>query len=626
MKINFQNITQKQRNAIKEVEGLFDIEMDMEGFPVLIQTSGCNIEIISTESQATICYGKEHQFIRAVGLLMENLKIKKVFRILEEPCYDSLGVMVDCSRNAVPHFNAFKKLVRHLAAMGYSSIQLYMEDIFELDEYPYFGYLRGRYTKNELKAMDQYADLFSIDLIPAIQTLAHLKQALKWKPMEEIKDVEDILLIDSENTYHFIETMLCTLSECFRSRRINIGMDEAGLVGLGRYLDQHGYVNRVDLMMKHLERVMALTRKYELKPMMWSDMLFRLVNGGEYYITQTEQKPDLQYTIPEDLTLIYWDYYSDKKESYDTMIQKHQNMSSHIMFAGGAWKWMGYSPNSHYSELIGQIAHQSCKENGIKEVLITLWGDNGSEASLFSILPSLTMWAELCYEDNSTQSHLATRFATCTKQCYEDFMMLDLLMLTPDNPSPGVHSVNPPKYIFYQDILLGLFDKHINETAYKDHFHTCTKTFDQMRTRNGEFNYIFETQYRMSKILEVKCRAGIEIRRAYKEQDRITLTQYAEHWLPQLINNIEEFVEVYNKQWLEENKVFGLEVIDLRIGGMLLRIRTAINRLTAYLNGTIAVMEELEEIILSFDGGNSKESIGVSCWHNMVTPSIISHI
>lgn len=628
MIINFLNITQKQRAAIEEIKELLHIELDREGLPVYVQRTDGEIEIIATESKATISYGKEHQFIRAVGLLIEKLQAQAEFHITEKPCYDSLGIMVDCSRNAVPNLQAFQRMIRHLSLMGYSSVQLYMEDTFEVDGYPYFGYLRGRYTKEELKAMDQYADLFSIELLPAIQTLAHMAQLLKWKPMEELRDVGDILLIDSDDTYRLIDAMFRTLSECLTSRRVNIGMDEAHMVGLGKYLDQHGYVNRVELMIQHLKKVISLAEKHGLQPMMWSDMLFRLVNGGDYYFSEADPDQELQSTVPENVTLIYWDYYSEKKEIYDYMIQKHQSMSPNVIFAGGAWKWMGFSPNSHFSEMTGQLAHQSCKEHGIKEVFITMWADNGAEASLFSVLPTLMMWAELCYEDESTQTHMNRRFQTCTGQSYEDFMALDLTMLTPDNPSPGAQSVNPPKYIFYQDILMGLFDKHINEATYKEHFYNCMNTFDRMRTRNGEFNYIFETQYQLSKILEVKCNAGIAIRRAYKEKDRRTLELYAGQLLPQLIEDIEEFNQIFRKQWLKENKVYGLDVIDLRIGGMLQRIRVATDRLREYLNGAIPVIDELEQEILCFEGDNSSApgSLCVSCWHEMVTPCIVTHI
>ena len=60
--------------------------------------------------------------------------------------YENLGVMIDCSRNALLRMEAFEVLVKRLALMGYSTVQLYTEDTYEIIEYPYFGYLRGSYA------------------------------------------------------------------------------------------------------------------------------------------------------------------------------------------------------------------------------------------------------------------------------------------------------------------------------------------------------------------------------------------------------------------------------------------------------------------------------------------------
>ena len=46
------------------------------------------------------------------------------------------------------------------------------------------------------------------------------------------------------------------------------------MVGLGRYLDKHGYVNRFELLLKHLNKVCEIAQKYGFKPMMWVDMFF----------------------------------------------------------------------------------------------------------------------------------------------------------------------------------------------------------------------------------------------------------------------------------------------------------------------------------------------------------------
>ena len=132
---------------------------------------------------------------------------------MNECAFEKFGVMIDCSRNAVMTVNSFKKMVDILSDLGYNTIRLYTEDTYEVDDEPYFGYLRGRYTKEELKEMDGYAKSKGIELIPCIQTLAHLGTLFKYEEYKPINDIDNILLVENERTYTLIENMFKTISE-----------------------------------------------------------------------------------------------------------------------------------------------------------------------------------------------------------------------------------------------------------------------------------------------------------------------------------------------------------------------------------------------------------------------------
>ena len=108
-----------------------------------------------------------------------------------------LGVMADCSRNAVMTVKTAEKLIDMLSKMGYNTLMLYTEDTYEVDGEPFFGYLRGRYSKEELLSLDKYASEKGIELIPCIQTLAHLGTIFHWQEYAAVNDVNDILLADS---------------------------------------------------------------------------------------------------------------------------------------------------------------------------------------------------------------------------------------------------------------------------------------------------------------------------------------------------------------------------------------------------------------------------------------------
>ena len=151
----------------------------------------------------------------------------------------SLGVMIDMSRNSVMSVEGLKRFLPLLKKMGYNTVMLYTEDTYEVEGEPYFGYLRGRYTMDEMKEIDAFAASLGIEMIPCIQTLAHLTTFLRWNRVPA--DTPDILLVDDDKTYEFIDRLFATLSKCFTSKKIHLGMDEAHMLGRGKHLDIHGY-------------------------------------------------------------------------------------------------------------------------------------------------------------------------------------------------------------------------------------------------------------------------------------------------------------------------------------------------------------------------------------------------
>ena len=302
--------------------------------------------------------------------------------------FQHFGVMIDCSRNAVMKVEYLKIFINYLQKMGYNTLGLYMEDTYEVKGEPYFGYLRGRYTIQELQEVDEYARKCGIELIPCIQTLAHFT-AMDKGIYREIIDCEDILLIDEPKSYEFIEKIFQSLSKAFSSRNINIGMDEAFMVGRGKYLDEHGYCNRTEILVRHLKKVSEIAKKYGFQTQMWSDMFFRLVSGGEYYINNAPISDDVKKMIPKNVELCYWDYYHTEKEVYDQMLKKHLEFDSNIWFAGGSWTWNGFAPLGGFTLKTMKPAMESVREYGIQNVLITMWGDNGAECSVFSQLHTL---------------------------------------------------------------------------------------------------------------------------------------------------------------------------------------------------------------------------------------------
>ena len=564
-----------------------------------------------------------------------------------------IGYMADCSRNAVARVDTLKKLVRQAALMGYHFIGLYLEDTLAIPEEPYFGYMRGAYTKEEIAEVVRYAELFGVEIRPYVETLAHLNQITRYEHYQKFIDTDDILLAGDERTYAFLDHYLKAVSAAFPSRRVNLGMDEAHMVGLGKYLDAHGYQNRVEIIQKHLERVMEICRKYGLQPQMWSDMFFRLAFGGEYYVKDKPMADNVK--IPEGLELVYWDYYSADEEHYDDMLRQHRKMTDKVSFAGGVWKWIGFAPHNRYSAVIGKAALSSCRRNGITSVVMTGWGDNGGEASQFSILPGLFEDARLVYEDDLPEA----AFYALTGIREEDYMKLDL-----SNPLPEREDRvnNAGKFLLYNDVLLGVFDplaKQLAEGYYEDaakqpgdgyyadaakqlgdgccedvakqlangYYENAAKQLEQaVRDSSGSsLCYVLKTQASLCRVLQDKANLGMVIRAAYGAGDREKLREIAGEAIPQLLEKLDRFYQDFRKQWMSENKAFGFEVQSLRIGGLRQRILEVQQRLEEYLSGELAEIDELEKPVLPFAycEGADVTTLDYNRWNYIVTTAVI---
>ena len=109
-----------------------------------------------------------------------------------------LTVMIDCSRNGVMKPEKVKEFAKIIKNMGYTGLMLYTEDTYEVENEPYFGYMRGGYTMAELKDMDAYCGSIGIELIPCIQVLAHLGHLPRWEEYAPHMDMADVLLVGDE--------------------------------------------------------------------------------------------------------------------------------------------------------------------------------------------------------------------------------------------------------------------------------------------------------------------------------------------------------------------------------------------------------------------------------------------
>lgn len=533
--------------------------------------------------------------------------------------FQRLGTMVDCSRGAVMNVETVKKWIDTTADLGYNTLMLYTEDTYEIEGEPFFGYLRGRYTQDELREIDDYAAARDMELIPCIQTLAHLEAIFCWEEYDDIRDCNSILLVGEEKTYKLIDKMFATLKKCFRSKTVNVGMDEAFMLGRGKYQDINGFKNRFDILLGHLKRVSEIAKKYDYELIMWGDMFFRLLGNGYNGKGNNLPPAEVSAMIPDNINLIYWDYYSTDRNNYDKRIKDHCAVKENIWFAGGLWTWTGFTPHIEYSVKASSAAIDACTANGVENIFFTLWGDDGSECSKFALLPALYSVAQLA-KGNSDMDKIKAGFAEKYGIGFDEFMLLDLPE-TPNDPKLDIDYSdrkdairNPDKYMLFNDCFLGVYDATVKEGS-ADSYALCAQKLKALGNHE-EFGYLFSCTGALCDVLEVKYELGCKTRKTYDAKDKAELANLILEY-DKLLALLDEFYRNFRDLWFKENKAIGFETHDIRFGGLIMRIKHCRERIEAYVNGEIPQISELEERLLNPTSKEKGKSIWYNGWHQI---------
>jgi hexosaminidase len=601
MKLNLINLDEDLIKGVNYLKETLNFETGDDGVPVIVSKGG-EISVSMSNGVGKIVFSEKHHFFRALGLFLENLKESGDFSVKETAKFSTMGIMLDASRNGVMKIDSIKKYLRYMAVMGMNMLMMYTEDTFEVPETPYFGYMRGKYSYDELKECDDYAYALGIEMIPCIQTLGHMAQYIKWNAAGEIKDTYRTLLADEEKTYDFIEKMICAAIAPYRSKRIHIGMDEAHDMGRGAYMDKHGYKNPFDIFIRHLNRVVEITNKYGLRPMIWSDMFFRIGSKTHaYYDVHAVIPRDVIQKIPKEVQLVFWEYNRTDKELVNSMLDKHLQMGRDVLLAGGICTWHGMLPENRLTLTATNLVLSLCKQKRISEVFATVWGDNGCETNQFMSIWGMQFFAEHAYCDMPETEKLKKRLAFCTGADYDAFLeMSDFHSDEQENIT--LQSRWPiGKRLLWQDVLTGLMDSFLFEKPMSNHYKLLAGRMKSKCPEAGEWKKFYIYAASLFELLEKKCFIAERLKPAYDKNDRGFLKVCQQTHLPELFLLVKKMKQIHKEQWHSTYKPFGWEVLDIRYGGLLARIETAIERIGDFLEGRLDSLPELDEPRLSHD-------------------------
>ena len=580
--------------GIEALKGNFEIPEEIK----LYIEKGEKLQIKWEGDNVFITYPLKASLMRALSLISLDIKKGERNDLSETLYFDECGVMLDLSRNGVMRVEAVKRYADMMALMGLNQLYLYLEDTYEIEGCPYFGYMRGRYTKEELREIDEYCDLIGVEAIPHIQTLGHMGQYIKWDEGMKYRDTAEVLIAGEEFTYEFIEKSIKSISACFKTKKIHLGMDEAGNLGSGKYYAKHGAVDRKEILLDHLKRVTDIVTDLGLTPIIYGDVIYAVATGNQYAASGSTEIPEsVKKRLPEDLVLTYWNYYDYDYELYKKMLESYKSLTGKAIFWGGIWTWFGLAPDNLMTMDTMNPALKACKDTGIRTAIGSSWGDDGCECNHFLGAHGLMYFAEHMYNYEVDENKFRERFEYILKASFDAF--IDMSYFHNDFDRVNDYKFYVYRYygkrFFYADVLIGLMDEELRVKPMADYYKGLRERFSTYLSKESKWYEMYLYIYKLIDIVAKKCYVLENLKKAYDEKNNGFLKECADSLLPELVKDFEEIADLHEKQWLRTYKPFGYEVLDIRYGGVAKRLKSAINKLNAYLNGEISEIEEFNE-------------------------------
>ncbi len=530
--------------------------------------------------------------------------------------FEYLTAMVDVSRNAVLTKDECKKFMSVLKQMGYNAFALYTEDLYEMPEYEMFGYLRGKYSKDDLKELVAYGESIGVTMIPSIEVLAHLHHIFRWSDFADVRDCEDILLVDEPKTYELIETMMKTMREIYNTDFIELGCDEAKMLGLGKFLKKHGYEDPKTIFSRHMNRCVEIAHKYGFTPRLSGDMFFKWALGTNDWYTKKQGviTPEIAALMPENAYFGYWDYFSHKPV-VENMLRECKKFNRPIAFSTSICDWQGFAMHNNTAiETMSRSLPVVLKE-GVDEININSWGDDGGESSVWAYLPAWFYGAKTVLGETDMDK-IKAEFREMFGISMDDFMKLDYTADFTDDE----YNFFSEKVIVFNDPFLGFFDDVVpNGDEFKAKMKAHAEELKELES-NERFGYLFTAAKALCELYEVKSDLGIRTREVYHSGDKEALKKLIADY-DEAYNRVCVFFTAFREVWYRERKGNGFEVQAIRYGGLKERLLDCKQRLQELYDGKITEIPELDEKIKKIHG---RGALKCGTYGRLATPNTLT--
>jgi hexosaminidase len=302
----------------------------------------------------------------------ENGPIVPGLSITDYPALKFRGISDDISRGQVSILDDFKNIIRRLAFYKQNVYMPYLEDMFRFESHPLIGKNRGALTKEQIAELDVYARNHHVEIIPIFQTLGHMENMLLTPEYVEYAEFPGAgcLNVTDERIYSLLEGLLNEIVPAFSSKYFHMAADESWDVGRGSSKELVSKEGLEKVHADHFTRVYNMIKAMGKEVMMYGDIATGLGWGVPGY-------PDVLGYLPEDITMVYWDYRPITDFDDKANIFRHTNTP--FIVSPAIWNWHRIYPDYISAPINIRGMAETGAKTGAIGFINSSWGDFGGE-------------------------------------------------------------------------------------------------------------------------------------------------------------------------------------------------------------------------------------------------------
>ena len=342
----------------------YKLKVDASGIEIeAFDASGIFYGLVTLQQWVTLHTREVARFRTVPGIDVEDT-----------PDFRYRGVMLDISRNRVPRIDFLEGLIERLALLKINQLQLYTEHTFAYRGHEAVWQNASPLTPEEIQRLDRFCRERFIELVPNQNSFGHFHRWLVHEPYRALAecpegidhpfahDREPFSLCPTDpGVFSLLEDLYDQLLPNFRSRTLNVGLDETFDLGKGRSAALCEDKGTTEVYLDFLRQVHRRVEARGYRMQFWGDIIV--------------QKPELIDQLPRNAIALEWGYEAD--HPFDRHAKAFADSGLEFYVCPGTSSWnslLGRTDNA-----LGNLAAaaREGQRNHASGYLITDWGDFG---------------------------------------------------------------------------------------------------------------------------------------------------------------------------------------------------------------------------------------------------------